>query len=179
MEKLEKATLAGGCFWCTDAVFKNVKGVLAIKSGFTGGKIKNPAYREVVQGLTEHVEAIELLFDPQQISYRDILLIFFATHDPTSFDRQGYDAGSHYRSVVFYHNADQKITVEDVIDKLNKSTYDEKIVTQIKEASSFYEAELVHQDFYNQHTDVPYCQVVINPKLGKLRRLFADKLKKA
>lgn len=176
MPNKEIATLANGCFWCADAVYRQVKGVLEVKSGFTGGTIKNPAYREVVRELTGHAEAVQLTFDPAVISYREILLIFFTIHDPTSLNRQGYDVGSHYRSVIFYHNEKQKQIAEEIIDELNRSTFDHKIVTEINKAQEFYEAEEYHQDFYRRNTTYPYCQVIINPKLNKLRQHFADKL---
>lgn len=177
MEKYESATLASGCFWCIDAVLSKVKGIHKIVSGYTGGFIKNPAYREVCQDITGHAEAVEIKFDPAVISYEDILLIFFTTHDPTSLNQQGYDKGTQYRSAIFYHNEMQKETAEKVIQELNSTTYNHKIVTELLPAAEFYEAEEVHQNFYNRNKDFPYCQVVINPKLGKLRRHFADKLK--
>lgn len=177
MKTLETATLANGCFWCSDAVYRKVKGIESVRSGFTGGFVKNPGYQEVVRELTGHAEAVQLKFDPEQISYREILLIFFTTHDPTSLNRQGYDVGTHYRSAVFYHSDEQKQIADQLIDELNKSAFNNNIVTEVKPASEFYEAEEPHQDFYNRNTEVPYCQVVINPKLAKLRKNFADKIK--
>lgn len=178
MKKMETATLANGCFWCSDAVYRHVEGIKSIKSGFSGGKIKNPAYREVVRGLTDHAEAVQITFDPDKISYKDILHVFFATHDPTTLNRQGHDVGRHYRSVIFYHDDRQKQIAKDLIEELNETTFNQKIVTELTKASGFYEAEEAHQNFYNRHTDFPYCQVVINPKIQKLRARFADKLKK-
>lgn len=174
---LRTATLANGCFWCADAVYHHVKGVRTVKSGFTGGQIKNPAYREVVQGLTGHAEAVQLTYDSEKISYRDILMIFFTTHDPTSLNRQGHDVGEHYRSTIFYHSEQQRKTAQELIKELNHSTFNNAIVTELIEASAFYEAEKIHQDFYNQHSEAPYCQLVIDPKLEKLRQNFADKIK--
>ncbi len=171
------ATLANGCFWCADTVFRNVEGVETLKSGFTGGVIRNPAYREVCTFDTGHVEAVQLTYNPQKISFKELLYIFFATHDPTSKDRQGYDAGPQYRSVIFYHTLAQKNTAEAVITELNNTLYDGKIVTQIKPSAPFYEAEEIHQNFYNKNPQVPYCSIVIDPKLAKLRKYFANKVK--
>jgi len=179
MKTLETATFANGCFWCADAVFRKIEGIENVRSGFTGGTIKNPAYREVVRGLTKHVEAVQLQFDPQKISYREIVLIFFTTHDPTSLNRQGYDAGAHYRSVIFYHSGEQKTIAEKLTAELNKDVFDGKIVTEIEPASPFYEAKEMHQDFYNNHREVPYCKIIIDPKINKLRRFFKDKMKTA
>ncbi len=177
MKSTEIATFAGGCFWCADAVFRRIRGIETIISGFTGGEIKNPAYREVVQGLTKHAEAVQLEFDPEQISFRELLLIFFATHDPTALNRQGHDIGAHYRSAIFYHSDTQKNSAEEVIQLLNDSVYSQKIVTQLKPATPFYPAETIHQDFYDRNREVPYCKIVIDPKIDKLRQQFADKLR--
>ncbi len=177
MKTLETATLANGCFWCADAVFRKVKGIESVKSGYTGGHVKNPAYREVVNELTGHAEAVQLKFDVDKISFREILMIFFTTHDPTTLNRQGYDVGTQYRSVIFYENQTQKRIAEEVIEELNSTTFDGKIVTKIESAKTFYDAEEVHQDFYNRNQEFPYCQVIINPKLEKLRQVFKDKLK--
>lgn len=177
MEKYESATLASGCFWCIDAVLSKVKGIHKITSGYTGGFIKNPAYREVCEEITGHAEAVQIEFDPVEISYEDILLIFFTTHDPTSLNQQGYDKGTQYRSAIYYHNEEQRKTAEKVMRELNATTYDDKIVTELAPVAEFYKAEEVHQDFYNRNKDFPYCRVIINPKLGKLRKHFADKMK--
>jgi len=174
---METATLANGCFWCADAVFRNVKGINSVKSGYTGGHIKNPAYREVVNELTGHAEAVQLIFNPEKISFKEILMIFFTTHDPTTLNRQGYDVGTQYRSVIFYENPTQKEIAEEVIKELNSTTFDGKIVTKIEKAKTFYEAEEIHQDFYNRNTEFPYCQVIINPKLEKLKQGFKHLLK--
>jgi len=176
--KLKKATLAGGCFWCTEAVFQRLDGVESVKSGFTGGAIKNPAYREIITGRTGHAEAIEILFNPEKIGFEELLLVFFATHDPTTLNRQQNDVGTQYRSAIFYHDEDQKIKAEEVIGLLkNENTFKNPIVTEVTEASAFYVAEEEHQDFYNQHRQQPYCQYIIDPKITKLKKLFSDKLK--
>ena len=176
--KLKKATLAGGCFWCTEAVFQRLDGVEEVKSGFTGGAIKNPAYREIITGRTGHAEAIEILFNPEIISFEELLLVFFATHDPTTLNRQQNDVGTQYRSAIFYHDEDQKLKAEEVMDLLeNENTFNDPIVTEVTEASAFYVAEEEHQDFYNQHRQQPYCQYIIDPKITKLKKLFSDKLK--
>ena len=180
MEKgnMKKATLAGGCFWCTEAVFQRLEGVEEVRSGFTGGTIKNPPYREVISGRTGHAEAIQLLFDPEKISYREILLVFFATHDPTTLNRQQNDVGTQYRSAVFYHDEQQREMAREVIELLEaQGVFNDPIVTEVTEAAVFYEAEQEHQDFYNQHREQPYCQYIIDPKITKLNRLFSDKLK--
>ena len=176
--ELQKATFAGGCFWCTEAVFQRVKGVEKVTSGFIGGTIKNPAYREVVTGRTGHAEAVQLEFDPNVVSYEELLYIFFTTHDPTTLNRQGNDVGTQYRSGIFYHNEEQKRNAEEVIEVLeNQQIYPDSIVTEIKEAGPFYTAETEHFDYYNQHRSQPYCQVIIDPKVKKLQSAFSDKLK--
>jgi len=176
--KLKKATLAGGCFWCTEAVFQRLDGVEEVKSGFTGGAVKNPAYREIITGRTGHAEAIEILFNPEIISFEELLLVFFATHDPTTLNRQQNDVGTQYRSAIFYHDEDQKLKAEEVMDLLeNENTFNDPIVTEVTEVSAFYVAEEEHQDFYNQHRQQPYCQYIIDPKITKLKKLFSDKLK--
>lgn len=177
-ENLEKATFAGGCFWCTEAVFQRVKGVEKVISGFTGGTIKNPPYREVVTGRTGHAEAIEIIFDPEKVSYEDLLNIFFTTHDPTTLNRQQNDVGTQYRSAVFYHSEEQKESAETVVRKLEeKGVFNDPIVTEITQAGPFYEAEQEHLDYYNNHRNQPYCQIIIDPKVQKLKQSFADKLK--
>ncbi|WP_026934487.1 peptide-methionine (S)-S-oxide reductase MsrA [Christiangramia echinicola] len=177
-ESLKKATLAGGCFWCTEAVFQRLEGVEEVVSGFTGGNIKNPAYREIITGRTGHAEAIEIKYDPEIIKFEELLLVFFATHDPTTLNRQQNDVGTQYRSGIFYHDEDQKITAYDVIKLLEQEgTFENPIVTEVTEATAFYVAETEHQDFYNQHRQQPYCQYIIDPKITKLKKLFSDKLK--
>lgn len=176
--KLKKATLAGGCFWCTEAVFQRLEGVEKVVSGFTGGSIKNPAYREIITGRTGHAEAIEIEYDPEKISFQDLLLVFFATHDPTTLNRQQNDVGTQYRSAIFYHDEEQRQIAEEVIAMLDQEkTFENPVVTEVTEASPFYIAETEHQDFYNQHRQQPYCQYIIDPKITKLNKLFSDKLK--
>ena len=177
-DNLKKATFAGGCFWCTEAVFQRVKGVEKITSGFTGGNLKNPPYREVVTGRTGHAESIEILYDPEEISYRDLLYIFFTTHDPTTLNRQGNDVGTHYRSAIFYHSEKQKEEAEQVMAALEKEEiFEDSIVTELKPAGPFYKAEDYHENYYNENKEAPYCQLVIDPKVQKLKKAFADKLK--
>lgn len=178
LQNLEKATLAGGCFWCTEAVFQRLKGVREVLSGFTGGFIKNPPYREIISGRTGHAEAIQIEFDPKIISFKELLFVFFATHDPTTLNRQQNDVGTQYRSVIFYHSVAQKETAEFVINDLEeKNIFQDKIVTEVSEAKPFYIAETEHQDFYNQHRQQPYCQYIIDPKIKKLNEVFSEKLK--
>lgn len=174
---MNKASFANGCFWCTEAVFQNLKGVTDVVSGFTGGRIKHPPYREVVMGRTGHAEAIQLTYDPEVVNYEILLHVFFATHDPTSLNRQGYDVGEQYRSEIFYHTSQQKEIAQKVIDQLNQTVYDHKIVTKLSEASTFYDAEIEHQDFYNLHQENRYCEYVIDPKLKVLRDKFKPYLK--
>lgn len=178
-KKKETATLAGGCFWCTEAVFQRLEGVTEVVSGFTGGTIKNPAYREIITGRTGHAEAIDIKFDPEIISFEELLYVFFATHDPTTLNRQQNDVGTQYRSAIFYHSEEQERTARELIEKLTKEkVYDSPIVTEVTPASAFYKAEEEHQDFYNQHRQQPYCQFIIDPKIKKLTNLFSEKLKK-
>ncbi|MAN27115.1 MULTISPECIES: peptide-methionine (S)-S-oxide reductase MsrA [Mesonia] len=177
--QLKTATFANGCFWCTEAVFQRLEGVSDIISGFTGGKIKNPPYREVVQGRTGHAEAIQLKYNPKVISYKELLMVFFTTHDPTTLNRQGNDVGTQYRSAIFFHDQEQQHTAQEVIEYLNKEAFDGKIVTEITAASAFYSAEIEHQNFYNNHPAQPYCQIIIDPKIKKLKSYFSDKLKSA
>ncbi|MBZ9629835.1 peptide-methionine (S)-S-oxide reductase MsrA [Salegentibacter sp. LM13S] len=177
-ENIELATLAGGCFWCTEAVFQRLNGVEQVLSGFTGGNIKNPAYREIITGRTGHAEAIQIRFNPEVISFQDLLYVFFATHDPTTLNRQQNDVGTQYRSAVFYHSEAQKESAEKVIEELEeKEVFENKIVTEISAVKDFYIAEKEHQDFYNQHRQQPYCQFIIDPKIKKLTEVFSDKLK--
>jgi len=173
---MKQVTLANGCFWCTEAVFQRVKGISNVKSGFSGGKIKNPPYREVVEGRTGHAEALQFTYNPKQVSYEEILHIFFATHDPTSLNRQGNDVGTQYRSAIFYQDKEQEEIANRVIEELNKEIFEDKIVTEVTAYTNFYEAEFQHQNFYNNYTQQPYCQIIINPKLKKLRESFAHLL---
>jgi peptide-methionine (S)-S-oxide reductase len=176
--KTDTATFASGCFWCVEAVFQELKGVLSVTSGYTGGKIKNPTYREVCSGLTGHAEACQIVFDPAVISYDQLLEAFWASHDPTTLNRQGADQGTQYRSAIFYHNEQQKQLSETYKAKLNsEKAFDKPIVTEINPAVTFYKAEDYHQNYYSQNGDAPYCSYVINPKLEKFRKVFKDKLK--
>lgn len=180
IEKIEKATLAGGCFWCTEAVFERVEGVQNVIPGFIGGTIKNPAYREIITGRTGHAEAIEIHFDPKVISFEESLYIFFSTHDPTTLNRQQYDVGTQYRSAIFYHSEEQKLKAIEVIQRLEEEkAFPNKIVTEVTEAPSFYEAEVEHKEYYSNHRQQQYCQVIIDPKIKKLREKFSQKLKKS
>lgn len=176
---LEVAVLAGGCFWCTEAVFQRLEGVDKVISGYTGGTVKNPAYREITTGTTGHAEAIEIIYNPEIISYKELLNIFFATHDPTSLNRQGNDQGTQYRSAIFYTNNEQKQLAEQVIEELTaNNVFEDAIVTEVTELDTFYNAEEYHQDYYNQNSRQSYCEFVINPKLNKLSIIFQDKIKK-
>jgi len=174
----EVATLASGCFWCIEAVFSKVKGVEKVEPGYSGGSVPNPTYAQVSTGTTGHAEAVQVTFDPTVISFKEILEIFFATHDPTTLNRQDLDVGTQYRSVIFYHNAEQKATAESAIAELNEEgIWDAPIVTQIVPFKAFYVAETYHKDYYKRHPNQPYCQQVITPKFVKLQRRFLGKLK--
>lgn len=178
-DKLEIATLANGCFWCTEAIFQRLNGVEKVTSGYSGGKVKNPTYNEVTSGETGHAEAIQIQFDPSVITYQEILDVFFATHDPTTLNRQGYDVGTQYRSAIFYHSTAQKEVAEAFIKALNEaSVFDKKIVTEVTAFVDFYEAEAYHQNYYNNNKNQGYCVAVINPKLDKFIKKYKDKLKK-
>ena len=177
-QHFKTAIFAGGCFWCTEAVFNRIEGVKQVISGYTGGFIKNPAYQEVCEGRTGHAEATKIIFDEDKVSYKELLEIFFATHDPTTLNRQGNDVGTQYRSAIFYLDEEQKNSAEDFIVRLNSSNVFEKpIVTEITEFEVFYDAENIHQDYYNNNKQQGYCQVIINPKLKKLEKHYKDKLK--
>jgi len=176
--KLETATFAGGCFWCTEAIFEQLKGVTSVVSGYSGGDIKNPSYREVVSGRTGHAEAIQITYNPKVISYIELLDVFFLTHDPTTLNRQGYDVGTQYRSVVFYHNKSQKDDAKAMIKALTEAkVFKHKIVTEVISFANFYSAEAYHQDYYDNNKSQPYCENVINPKLVKFFKKYTSKLK--
>jgi peptide-methionine (S)-S-oxide reductase len=176
---LEVATLAGGCFWCTEAVFLELDGVKKVVSGYIGGNTLNPTYKDICNGDTGHAEAIEITFDPKEVSFGELLEIFFATHDPTTLNRQGNDIGTQYRSEIFYHNPTQKQLSEDYIALMtSENTFGKPIVTKISAASKFYEAEDYHQNYYNQNKTQGYCSYVITPKIEKLKKVYQDKLKK-
>ncbi|MCF7561248.1 peptide-methionine (S)-S-oxide reductase MsrA [Sabulilitoribacter multivorans] len=173
----EIATVGGGCFWCTEAVFQEVKGVEKVVSGYSGGSVPgHPTYREICSGLTGHAEVVQITFDASKISYEDILVIFMTTHNPTTLNRQGADKGTQYRSVIFYHNDAQKQIAETVVKEMARY-YEDPIVTEISPLDVFYEAESQHQNYYKNNKEQGYCGFVITPKLAKLRNLHADKLK--
>jgi peptide-methionine (S)-S-oxide reductase len=177
-KKLEIATLANGCFWCTEAVFQQLKGVEKVTSGYSGGHVKNPTYEEVCGKQTGHAECLKIEYDPSVISFDELLEVFWETHDPTTLNRQGNDVGPQYRSVVFYQNEEQKEKAEKYKEALNKSgAFDKPIVTAIEPFTNFYPAEAVHKDYYKNNPNQPYCYYVIRPKLEKLKKVFADKLK--
>ena len=177
-KNFEVATLAAGCFWCTEAAYSIIKGVERIEPGYTGGNVANPSYEQVSTGTTGHAEAAQIFFDPKVISYKEILEIFFTVHDPTSLNRQGADVGTQYRSAIFYHNQEQKETAEKLIDELGKEgIWDKPIVTAVEPLKAFYNAETYHKDYYKKHPKEPYCQAVIAPKIAKLQHRFIDKIK--
>lgn len=180
--KNETAVFGGGCFWCTEAVFKMLKGVSEVFPGYSGGKTKYPTYAEVSMGDTGHAECTQILFDPSQISYRDLLTVFFGSHDPTTVNRQGNDIGTQYRSVIFYTKEEQKKIAEDFINEINSSSAEgKKVVTEVVPLTEFYVAENYHKDYYERNKDEAYCEIVINPKLEKVVQkygnLLADKSK--
>ena len=174
--QLETATFGGGCFWCTEAIFQQLQGVEQVVSGYSGGQMLNPDYRSVCTGSTGHAEVIQIQFDPRQISYRDLVSIHLATHDPTTLNRQGADRGTQYRSVIFTHSPEQQAHAQQVIQEI-QANFDEPIVTQVLPAETFYAAEDYHQNYYQSNPSAGYCQAVINPKLSKARALFRDNLK--
>ncbi len=177
-QKNEIATLGNGCFWCTEAVFEGVKGVSSVESGYSGGFVKNPSYREVCNGTTGHAEVVQIRFDPSVISYKEILEVFFGSHDPTTPNQQGADVGTQYRSVIFYHSPFQKAQAEEVIKELTtKSVFAKPIVTQIDEFTAFYKAEEYHQNYFAKNPNEAYCSYVIRPKVEKFRINYSDKLK--
>ena len=178
MSTEEVATLAGGCFWCLEAVYKQVKGVQRVLSGYTGGKKANPTYHEVCADQTGHAEAIDITFFPDVISFHEILEIFFTVHDPTTLNRQGNDVGTQYRSAIFYHDETQKTTAEHVIQELNQAhVWDAPIVTEVKPYTKFYSAEEYHRDYFERNLDQSYCRVVIAPKVAEFRKKWESKLK--
>jgi peptide-methionine (S)-S-oxide reductase len=177
-KKLQKATFGSGCFWCTEAVFELVEGVTSVTSGYTGGNIKNPTYEEVCSEKSGHAEAIQLTYDPEVITYDELLEIFWKTHDPTTLNRQGNDKGTQYRSVIFYHSEEQKQLAEKYKDALDKSgAWENPIVTEILPATEFYKAENYHQDYYTNNPNQGYCAFIITPKVEKFKEVFKDKLK--
>jgi peptide-methionine (S)-S-oxide reductase len=174
---LERATFGNGCFWCTEAVFQRLKGVQSVVSGYSGGWAPNPTYQDVCTGATGHAEALQITYDPAIVSYRDLLEVFWQTHDPTTLNRQGADVGTQYRSAIFYHSDVQQKLAEELKRKLDASgAFDAPIVTEVTAFTAFYPAEDYHQNYYNQNPGAMYCQAIIAPKLAKLKKVFHDKL---
>jgi len=177
--RTEVATLAGGCFWCIEAVFKEIEGVMEAMPGYAGGTTTNPSYEQVSTGKTGHAETVQVTFDPAKISYRDILNIFFTVHDPTTLNRQGADVGTQYRSAIFWHDEGQRQTAEEVVAEIAKDhIWKKPIVTQILPLEKFYPAEEYHRDYFSKHPEQAYCQIVIAPKIDKLQKKWANRLKK-
>ncbi len=175
----EIATLAGGCFWCLEAVYDQMKGVESVESGYMGGHTANPTYTSVCSGATGHAEVVRITFDPKLVSYADLLKVFFVIHDPTTLNRQGNDEGTQYRSAIFYHSPEQKSIAEKVISELSaQGVYDDRIVTEISPAGTFYVAEGYHQEYFQRNPQQPYCQFVVAPKVAKFRKSFLDRLKR-
>lgn len=175
----EVATLAGGCFWCLEAVYDQLDGVVSVESGYSNGHVANPTYRQVCTGTTGHAEVVQLTFDPSMVSFRDLLHVFFTIHDPTTLNRQGADVGTQYRSAIFYHTPEQKATAEAVIVELNEQNlWGQPIVTELAPIDNFYVAEDYHQEYYENNATQPYCQVVVAPKVSKFRKQFVERLKK-
>jgi peptide-methionine (S)-S-oxide reductase len=176
---LQTATLAGGCFWCLEAVYDEIKGVQGVESGYAGGHMDNPSYREVCNGDTGHAEVVQVHFDPNVISYRDLLNVFFAIHDPTTLNRQGADVGTQYRSAIFYHDDEQKKVAEELLKDLNaQKIWDKPLVTEVSKLDKFYVAEEYHQEYYARNPYQPYCMAVVAPKVSKFRKHFLELLKK-
>jgi peptide-methionine (S)-S-oxide reductase len=176
---LQTATLAGGCFWCLEAVYDEIKGVQGVESGYAGGHMDNPTYRAVCNGNTGHAEVVQVHFDPNVVSYRDLLNVFFAIHDPTTLNRQGADTGTQYRSAIFYHDEEQKKIAEDLIKDLNaQKIWDRPIVTEVTKLDKFYMAEDYHQEYFANNPYQPYCMAVVSPKVSKFRKHFIEMLKK-
>jgi peptide-methionine (S)-S-oxide reductase len=179
MEVERTVLFGGGCFWCTEAVFKMIKGVTAVLPGYAGGHTENPTYESICSGITGHAEVVKVVYDPKEVKFRDLLTVFFASHDPSTLNRQGNDIGTQYRSVIFYETEDQKNEIEDFIKELNASnTEGAKLVTQVEPLPTFYEAENYHKDYYAQNKSQSYCQIIINPKLEKVQEQFSHLLKK-
>lgn len=177
-QKMELATFGNGCFWCSEAVFQQLDGVTKVESGYSGGSVVNPTYKAVCSGSTGHAEVLQITYDPDKISFKELLEVFWATHDPTTLNRQGNDVGTQYRSAIFYHNEDQRLQAEKYMKSLDQSgAFDDPIVTEITRFDKFYKAEDYHQNYYNLNGSQPYCQFVIKPKVDKFKKAFADKLK--
>ncbi len=179
MTQQEIATLGGGCFWCLEAVYEEMEGVLSVESGYMGGHVKNPTYRAVCTGTTGHIEVVQVTFDPSVTSYREILEVFFAIHDPTTRDRQGNDSGPQYRSAIFYHSDEQRATAEAIIRELDaEKIWPHPIVTEVRPAAEFYIAEDYHQEYFRNNPAAPYCSSVVAPKVAKFRQKFTKKLRR-
>lgn len=179
MDNGEVATLGGGCFWCIEAIFDDLKGVIGAESGYSGGTVPDPTYEQVCTGKTGHAEVVQVTFDPQVVSYEDILRIFFTIHDPTTLNRQGNDIGTQYRSVIFYHDEKQKRIAEEALKEIeSKKIWDDPIVTELSPFSAFYKAEGYHQEYFANNPNQPYCRIVIEPKVAKFRKMYIDRLKK-
>ncbi len=176
---LQTATLAGGCFWCLEAVFQELAGVARVESGYSGGRVRNPTYREVCTGSTGHAEVTRVTFDPSVLSFEDLLRVFFAVHDPTTLNRQGHDAGTQYRSAVFFHGPEQEAAARRVIAELeSRGLWEDPVVTEVVPFEAFYPAEDYHRDYFRRNPDQPYCQAVIAPKVAKFRKSFLDRLRR-
>ncbi|OLB05081.1 MAG: peptide-methionine (S)-S-oxide reductase [Gemmatimonadetes bacterium 13_2_20CM_69_27] len=174
----EVATLAGGCFWCLEAAFQDLRGVERVQSGYAGGRVANPSYEQVCTGTTGHAEVVQITFDPRVVSFDDLLHVFFTIHDPTTLNRQGADVGTQYRSAIYYHTPEQRAAAERVIAELQREhVWDDAIVTELKPLESFYPAEEYHRDYFRRNPNQGYCSAVIAPKVAKVRKLFLDKLK--
>ena len=178
MPQRETATLAGGCFWCLEAAFQDLKGIESVQSGYAGGRVANPSYEDVCTGTTGHAEVVQIAFDPQVVTFEDLLHVFFTIHDPTTLNRQGADVGTQYRSAIFYNSPEQKATAERVIAELQvQKLWDEPVVTELKPLEAFYPAEEYHRDYYRRNPNQGYCRAVIAPKVAKVRKLYFDRLK--
>jgi peptide-methionine (S)-S-oxide reductase len=177
-EKYEKATLGGGCFWCTEAVYQQMKGVVTVIPGYCGGHVKNPTYNEVCEGHTGHAEVVQITFNPAEVSYAEILEVFFQVHDPTTLNRQGADVGTQYRSVIFYHSEGQQQTASEMIKQLNSGKiFSKPVVTELAPFEEFYEAEGYHRNYFSRNPNQPYCRMVVAPKVDTFRKLFREQLK--
>jgi len=178
-DRREVATLAGGCFWCLEPAYDDLRGVVDVVSGYSGGAVPDPSYEAVCAGTTGHAEVVQVTFDPEAVSFREILEVFFTLHDPTTLNRQGNDVGTQYRSAVFYHSPEQKATAEEVIAEMEREkVWDDPIVTEVAPFTEFYPAESYHQEYYRRNPNQPYCQVVVAPKVAKFRKRYLERLKK-
>jgi peptide-methionine (S)-S-oxide reductase len=176
-EQFEKATLAGGCFWCLEAVYKDLRGVVQVESGYAGGFVPNPSYQAVCSGTTGHAEVVQITYDPEVVSYRDLLQVFFTIHDPTTLNRQGADVGTQYRSAIYYHDEEQRLAAEAVIADLeSQKLWGKPIVTEVTALKNYYKAEDYHQDYFAKNPQQPYCQMVVAPKVAKFRKQFYNRL---